>query len=150
VGRRTGTAAVLALLLTVGMLAACGKKAPPVAPVGAPLPEVVGFRGNVEGDVLTLSWGIGGASAAQIGVTGGFVVYRSRTSLGEEGCMVCPPVFDPMVDIPLFFPANVPPPEQRFSYQESLATGYRYIYKVAVYGNDGRAGPESEVLEYLF
>lgn len=136
------------MLAAALLVAGCGKKGPPVPPPTIPPLTVEGLEGEREGDRVFLTWTLAGADPAQLRATQGFAVYRSKTSLGGESCMVCPLVFERVGDVPLAFDNRGRPGKDLFRYSERVETGYRYIYKVAAVS--GGVGPYSPVVEFLY
>jgi predicted small lipoprotein YifL len=136
------------VLASLFLLAGCGKKGPPVAPTVIQPIAVETLEGEREGDRVFLSWTMQEASPEQLRNTRGFAVYRSKTSLGDESCMVCPLVFERVGDVPLAFDNRAGLGKERFLYNERVQMGYRYIYKVAAVSGD--VGPYSPVVEFIY
>lgn len=136
------------VLASVFLLAACGKKGPPVPPKVTQPIAVETLEGEREGDRVYLFWTMQEPSPEQLKSTRGFAVYRSKTSLGGESCMVCPLVFERVGDVPMDFDSRSGLGKERFSYNERVEVGYRYIYKVAAVSGD--VGPYSPVVELIY
>lgn len=132
--RNTGILiSVLAVLCLV--MAACGKKAPPVPPNAPALPPVAHVKHHVDKDNrLTLAW-------APIEVKGsdtvaGYTVMRSMTRLDRETCDGCPILFE---RVSTLGPGTT-------EYREKLTPGMRYIYKVLAFTTYHAWSPDSGLI----
>jgi hypothetical protein len=135
--------AAAAVLLLLG----CGKKGPPVPPKTFPPIAVQNLQGSIDGGRVYLVWTLGPVQREQLRKTEGFAVYRSKTSLGEEGCIMCPLIFERVGMVPLAFDSRSGEGKNQFRYNEAVQSGFRYIYKVAAVSNE--VGPYSPVVEFI-
>lgn len=133
--RQTGLC--LILLLTI-MVMACGKKGPPVPPGIPDLPPVTGFVFDLQDDFVTLAWQRPSGKGASI--LKGYIVYRSKTAVGEEPCTGCPILFEKAAE----------PHKGTESFGEMIQNGYDYIYKVVAVSEYGTHSPDSELLRFRF
>jgi len=123
--------AALAILLAC---AACGVKAPPVAPNAKP-PSLASFGHQLDNDRLTLYW----TMAADGSQPQSFTLYRARTPLAEKPCDGCPLVFTPLRT----FPAKNP---EQGSLTLILEPGFHYGFKLTSTAENGLTGPESQTI----
>lgn len=128
-------------LAALGMLlicAACGVKAPPVAPNVQP-PRLASFDHRLDNNRLTLNWTMtAGSSQPQ-----SFTLYRARSPLAEKPCDGCPLVFTRLRTIP------AQDPEQG-SLTLTLEPGFHYGFKLTATAANGLTGPDSQtiIIEY--
>jgi hypothetical protein len=128
------------------MVAGCGVKSPPLPPKRQPPGAVTDLSGAVDGELLSLTWGIPPESD-QAGEAVGFAVYRSRTPLGEVACRDCPLVFEQAGEV------SVTPSDRqagRMTFSENLEQGYRYRYKLRSFDAFGAVSDDSNtvILDY--
>jgi len=135
------------ILLAVGFgWAACGKKAPPRPPVREEAPAAVSrLSKTVSGDTLRLTWNL---IAGKGQAAAGFYVYRSKMRLEDSNCPTCPILFERVAVIPNQGQGTGAAALGLFEYQETLESGYRYIYKVTAYFQSGLTGKDSNMVEF--
>ncbi len=144
------------LILKLSILAAfafylsgCGLKAPPVAPRPAPPPAVNDLSYKMQEDTLTLNWTIPKHKGKIHPDLEGFWVYRSRKPLSESECPDCPLTFKLLADIgKKALKSSAKLPKGRMTYSETLAKGYRYIYKVVAYNDSGSRFGDSNLVTF--
>jgi hypothetical protein len=144
-------AAFMLILAGVGFLwLGCGKKGPPRAP-RQPLPATVkdlGYR--IDDDRVKLSWTVPAADNSGAAYPAAVKLFRSKQPAEESGCEKCPIRFSEIAELPV--PAS--PTEKWGSipmgFTEVLERGYRYFYKVIVYGRDGIGGKDSNTIKFSF
>ncbi len=132
------------LIAIIILLCGCGRKALPVPPGQKPPPTVNDLNSSIEGDVLRLTWTVPEANKRIVSNLDGFVVYRSKKMISESDCKKCPVLFKRIADIPI----EKKDVSKKITYKETLAKGYRYIYKVTVYTNTGASGKDSNYIEF--
>ena len=132
------------LLCTAVFPLGCGRKAPPVPPGQAKPPVVDDLSSSIDEDMLELAWTIPDEKGKVASGLGGFVVYKSKTSLSESDCKGCPVLFKRIADIPI----KEKDINKKITYNETLEKGYRYIYKVTVYTKTGASGKDSNYIEF--
>lgn len=133
---------ILSILLCI-VVFGCGKKAPPVPPGQARPPVVDDLSSSIDGDMLELAWTIPDEEEKIASGLGGFIVYKSKTSLSDPVCKTCPVIFKRIADIPV----EEKDINKKITYRENLEKGYRYIYKVTVYTKTGASGKDSNYIE---
>jgi len=131
-------AVALAALGLVWAIAACGVKAPPVAP-GAKPPILASFGHHLENDLLTLRWTFAAGSSQPESMT----LYRARSPLAEKPCDGCPLVFKPLQTIAA---ADL----EKGSLALTLESGFHYGFKMRATAENGVTGPDSQtiIIEY--
>ena len=77
----------------------------------------------------------------------GFLIYQNQQPAYEEECPSCPVIFKQIGDVPI---PQAGPGTQPLVYQQSLEPGYRYIFKVRAYDDDGLAGRDSNLVQFNF
>jgi hypothetical protein len=75
-------------------------------------------------------------------------VFRSRLSAEEAGCENCPVRYAVSADIPIHKKRFEKSESIRMSYTEFIETGYRYIYKVNVFDENGIGGKDSNIVKF--
>jgi predicted small lipoprotein YifL len=146
------------LILKLSILAAfafslsgCGRKAPPVAPRPAPPPAVNDLSRQMQEDTLKLNWTIPKHKGKIHPDLEGFFVYRSQKPLSESECPNCPLTFKLVADIgPKTIKASEKKEKGHMTYSETLATGYRYIYKVVAYDDSGSRFDDSNLVTFNY
>ncbi|HUV50501.1 MAG TPA: hypothetical protein VMW78_05720 [Anaerolineae bacterium] len=140
-----GLAAIIFLILLciVVFPFGCGRKTDPVPPGQAGPPVVDNLNSSIDGDILELAWTIPDEKGKIASGLGGFIVYKSKTSLSEPVCEKCPVRFKKIADIPIV-EKDI---NKKITYRETLEKGCRYIYKVAVYTKTGAFGKDSNYIE---
>lgn len=132
------------LIAIIILLCGCGRKALPVPPGQKPPPTVNDLNSSIQGDMLRLTWTVPEANKRIVSNLDGFVVYRSKKMISESDCKKCPVLFKRIADIPI----EEKDISKKITYKETLAKGYRYIYKVTVYTNTGASGKDSDYIEF--
>jgi predicted small lipoprotein YifL len=136
---------VVCLLIAASFLACavgCGLKGPPVAPQ-IPAPAAVSdLAARVDKGRVTLAWRV--PEAVDAAPPEGFRIYRA--DLGPADCADCPLLFAKIGEVRLD-PQQRPAPETpwRLSWQDTPASGRRYVYKVSAYGR-GRETVDSNLV----
>ncbi len=140
-----GLIAIFSILICIVVFSpGCGRKAPPVPPGQARVPAVNDLSSSIDGDMLKLAWTIPDENRKIASDLGGFIVYKSKTSLSESACKECPVLFKRTADIPI----EEKDINKKITYKETLEKGYRYIYKVTVYTNTEAVGKDSNYIEF--
>ncbi len=144
---------LLVLLGLLVLVAACGKKLPPLAPdkvLPAPVRE---FKLSQEGDALVLSWllprvNLLGQPLTQVQ---GCRVYRGEVR-GVSSEAPCPSTnFVLYADIDLAYPQKGEVRGEALVFQDrELAPDHRYFYRVAAYDQSGDLGGWSPTLNHVW
>jgi predicted small lipoprotein YifL len=146
------------LILKLSILAAfafslsgCGRKAPPVAPRPAPPPAVNDLSRQMQEDTLKLNWTIPKHKGKRHPDLEGFFVYRSQKPLSESECPDCPLQFKLVADIGIeTIKISEKKKNGHMTYRETLAKGYRYIYKVVAYDDSGSRFDDSNLVTFKY
>ncbi|WP_124327619.1 hypothetical protein [Desulfonema ishimotonii] len=136
---------VVILVLLLGM-AGCGVKTFPVPPRRLPPPPAANLSAEVSGGTLTLSWQIQKAEDGK-NAAAGFRVYRSKEPVSEPDCKTCPVTYEQVADLAV---SDTDREKGRMIHTESLEKGYRYKYKVTVYGVGEIVGQDSESVNIVY
>ena len=129
-------------------LSGCGKKAPP-KPSRQEKPSIVDdLSYSLDGDKLKLTWTIPEVKTKVNSGLGGFYVFRSKKSVSESDCKNCLKIFKRVADISLEHMRNSG--KDIIKYAEVLEKGYRYIYKVVSYTNNGVTGKDSNMVDFTY
>jgi hypothetical protein len=128
----------------------CGKKGPPRVP-RQPLPATVkDLSYRIDNDLVKLSWTVPGTDDRNASYPAAAKLFRFKQLLEASNCETCPIHFTEIAD----FPVQVQPSEKsgstKMSYTEVLEQGYRYIYKVNLYNENGIGGKDSNTVEFSF
>lgn len=140
--------ALMALIwLTAALLAAsCGKKGPPQPPSGDKPPPVTDLAYSVTGNTVKLSWTIPQTTAKAKSAVVGFLIFRYQQPAYERECPNCPVNFQQIGDVPARGQPGVTP----LVFTQTIALGYRYIYKVKAYDHGGILSRDSNFVRFLF
>jgi hypothetical protein len=142
-----GLIATFSILLCIAVFfLGCGRKAPPVPPGQARPPAVDDLSSSIDEDMLELAWSIPDEKGKIASDSVGFIVYKSKTSFSEPVCKECPALFKRIADISI----EEKDINKKITYKETLEKGYRYIYKVTVYADNGVTGKDSNYIEFIY
>ena len=137
------------LIISASMLSGCGRKAPPKPPRESRPPQVIDLGYSISEDSIKLSWTIPKTSDKDESSATGFLIYRSKQSVSEADCENCPITFIKIEDVP--FRGGVSGrPESSVVFAQTIEPGYRYIYKIKAYDDDGVAGKDSNLIDFTY
>ena len=136
-------------MTSVFMLSGCGKKALPNPPSGNKPPKVIDLVYSISETTITLSWTIPKTSDKAKSAVTGFYIFRSKQSSIEADCPNCPVHFLKIGDV-LVRGSVSGKPERSVVFSQTIEPGYRYIYKVTAYNDDGVAGQDSNLIDFTF
>jgi len=141
---------IFILFILNGIWIGCGKKTPPVPPQRYIPPAVNDLSYRLEGDSLTLNWTIAAEKEAKTLAIAGCIVFRAQASIAESDCLTCPPEFEPIADLPIG--GDKPPKTIHgiMSYNDLVAKGYQYVYKVNCYSNKSVSGKDSNYVKFIY
>ena len=131
------------------MLSGCGKKASPKPPSGNRPPQVTDLGYSISENTIKLSWTIPKTSDKAKSPATGFFIYRSKQSAAEADCPDCPIYFLKIEDV-LVRSGVSGRPEPAVVFAQAIETGYRYIYKVIAYDEDGITARDSNLIDFRY
>jgi hypothetical protein len=131
------------------MLSGCGRKALPKPPRKSSPPQVKDLGYSVGKDSIKLSWTIPKTSNKAKSPATGFLIYRSKQSASEADCANCPMTFIKIGDVPVRGGASRRS-EPSLVFVQTIEPGYRYIYKIKAYDDDGVAGEDSNLIDFMY
>ena len=137
-------------LTSAVMVWGCGKKGPPEPPSGNRPPRVSDLSYSTDENLIKLSWTIPQTTAKSKTPVAGFVIFRFKQSAHEKECPNCPVIFEQVGDVPIRRSGPGQPALAPLVFTQSLETGYRYIYKMKAYDEDGVVSRDSNFVEFLF
>ena len=126
----------------------CGKKGPPRPPRLLLPPAVQDLAFTVQNGMVELTWTVVGTVGRSASSPAAVKVFRSRMSAVEAGCENCPVRYTVSGDIPIQKKRSEKSAPIRMSYTESVEPGYRYIFKVIVYDEEGRGSQDSNIVRF--
>jgi hypothetical protein len=126
----------------------CGKKAPPRPPQRRSPPAVKDLSYAVDNRIVELSWTVQGADDRSASAPVGYKVFRSKLSAAESNCEKCPIRFAEIADLPIQMKRSEKAKPTRMRFTEVLEPGYRYIYKVIAYDEDGEGSQDSNTVKF--
>ncbi len=128
----------------------CGKKGSP-RPPQQPLPAAVkDLSYRIDNDMLQLSWTVPVTDDHSATYPVGVKLFRFKQSAEESNCEKCPIRFTEIADLAVQMNRAEKSKSSAMSYTEVLERGYRYIYKVIVFNQDGIGGKDSNTIEFSF
>lgn len=127
-------------------LCGCGRKLPPAPPAHDKPPAVVDLAHRLEGDYLTLTWTVPPAGAKGLRPVAGFRVERADLTAAQAECAACPLDFRTVGEVRT--PGRLAGGQVRFS--ETIAPGFRYVYRVTAYDERRLAGDPSASVSLIF
>jgi hypothetical protein len=142
--KHLGYIAMLFCLLSV--LAACGRKAMPIAPGTAPPPKVTDLSAAVSDGSIVLSWSLAARSVATNPQIEGFHLYREMVAKSDTACEKCPRKFERIAEVLLNLATDRPDGRRQWQYKVPADTGYHYAFKVNILFPD-QLGPDSNIVE---
>ncbi len=145
------TAVVLVVIVAItasGMLVGCGRKAPPEPPLGTRPPKVKDLSFSMTGNTIKLSWMVPADEEQKKLPISGFLVYRSTQSVIEKECPNCPLRFVEVGDVPV--PAAGRGAAGPVVFVQTIEPGYRYVYKVVAYTDEGHTGRDSNLVDFEY
>jgi hypothetical protein len=153
---RTKTIALIVMVLAVitgistsGLFAGCGKKAPPEPPIGNRPPKVKNLSFSMTGNTIKLSWMVPAVDSKKTPPVRGFLIYRSKQSSLEADCPNCPLRFVEVGDVPV--PADATGGAAApVVFAQTIESGYRYVYKVVAYTDEGLTGKDSNQVDFIY
>ena len=131
------------------ILLGCGKKAPPRPPRGNRPPNVLDLAYSISGNTIKLSWTIPKTSAKAKSPAIGFIIYRAQQSDIDSDCPDCPIRFLRIGDV-LVTSTAPGQPEVPVVWTQTIEPGYRYLYKIKAYDDDGIRSSDSNMVDFRF
>jgi hypothetical protein len=136
-------------MASVFMLSGCGNKAMPEPPSGNRPPKVIDLGYSISENTIKLSWTVPKTSNKAKSPVTGFLIYRSKQSSVKADCPNCPIYFLKIGDV-LVRGGISGRPESSVVFAQAIEPGYRYIYKVKAYDDDGVAGKDSNLIDFTY
>ena len=113
-------------------------------PPKRPLPPVVqDLRHTIHGHVVELSWTLPASTGGSAAEPAEVKVLRAAQSGEEIGCEGCPLDFEIAAEIPIHAGVFEKSDSRTLRYTETIEPGYRYIYKIVVFDENGFGGKAS-------
>ena len=137
------------LTISACMLSGCGKKSLPKPPRESRPPQVTDLGYSIGENSIKLSWTIPKTSHQAKSPASGFLIYRSKLSASEADCENCPITFLKIGDVPVRG-GVARGPEPSVVFVQTIEPGYRYIYKVKAYDDDGVVGQDSNSIDFTY
>ena len=137
------------LIISASMLSGCGRKAPPKPPRKSSPPQVIDLGYSISEDSVKLSWTIPKTIDKDESPATGSLIYRSKQSVSEADCVNCPITFIKIEDVPVRGGVSGRP-ESSVVFAQTIEPGYRYIYKIKAYDDDGVAGKDSNLIDFTY
>ena len=137
------------LIISASMLSGCGRKAMPKPPSGDRPPQVIDLGFSISEDTIKLSWSIPKTNDKAKSPATGFLIYRSKQLASEADCANCPMTFIKIGDVPVRSGVSGKP-EPSVLFAQTIEPGYRYIYKIKAYDDEGVAGKDSNLIDFRY
>ena len=147
-------AAVILLAAVTALVAAtvwtgCGKKAMPQPPSGKRTPRVTDLAYSISDNIIKLSWTTPRTSETARNPVSGFYIYQAKQLTIDAECPNCPLHFELIGDV-LVRHGGSGKPDTPLVFTRDIEPGYRYVYKVQAYDEEGNAGRDSNVVDFTF
>ena len=126
----------------------CGKKGPPRPPRQPSPPPVQDLSYAIDNRRVELSWTIEGADDRSASSPVGYKVFRSKLSAQESNCEKCPLHFVEIGNLMVESKRAEKSKPIKMRFTELVEPGYRYIYKVIAYDNNGQGSKDSNVVQF--
>ena len=134
-------------LTAVAGVASCGKKGPPEPPKGNRPPRVRDLGYSTDKNSIKLTWTVPQTTAKAKNKAAGFLIFQSKQTAEDRECLSCPIKFTQIGDIPAGTAgAGLTP----LVFTNDLEPGYRYIFKVKTYDDEGLVSRDSNYVDFLF
>lgn len=120
--------AVLVLLISLALVAGCGRKTQPMPPKAVIAETITDLRSQLDDQAVTLTWTYPRLSinGARIDTIRAFIVYKAQVPASDY-CGGCPVVYDYEVEVD----ARKLEPGSQVTFRDTdLTAGYHYVYMV--------------------
>ena len=141
--------ALITWMASVLLLWGCGKKAMPEPPSGRRPPKVKDLKYSISENVMKLSWTIPKTSTKARLPIAGFFIYRSKQLGIDADCPNCPIHYQKIGEV-LVRRGAPGQPDPPLVYTQTVEPGYRYVYKVIAYDEDGITGRDSNLVDFMY
>lgn len=128
----------------------CGKKGPPKPPERRSPQAVKDLSYAIDNQIVELSWTVQGSDDRSASSPAGYKVFRSKLSAKEPNCEKCPIRFGEIGDVAIQMKRSETSKPTRMRFTEVLEPGYRYIYKVIIYDEDGKGSEDSNFVKFEY
>ena len=145
-----GALALVVWLTAAGLVWGCGKKGPPEPPSGNKPPQVTDLSYSISDNTIKLGWTVPATTATAKTPVTGFLIYQFKQSSQERECPNCPVIFKKVGDVPVRSGSRGQSSAQPIVFVQTIEPGYRYIYKVRAYNNEGGTGRDSNFVEFMY
>jgi hypothetical protein len=135
------------VIVAWGLMGGCGRKAPPEPPLGARPAKVKDLSFSLTDKTIKLSWTIPLGDGKKTLPISGFLIYRSRQNSIEKECPNCPLRFVEVGDVPAPAAGSA---TASVIFTQPIEPGYRYVYKVVAYTDEGRKGRDSNRVDFEY
>ena len=136
-------------LTAVAGVASCGKKGPPEPPRGNRPPRVRDLGYSTDQNSIKLTWTVPQTTAKAKNKAAGFLIFQSKQADDDPECPSCPVFFTQIGDVPAGT-AGAGQAAASLVFSQGLEPGYRYIFKVKTYDDDGLVSRDSNFVDFLF
>ena len=142
--------AALIWMASTAVVGGCGKKGPPQPPSGSRPPRVSDLNYGISENTIKLSWTIPQPDEKAKFPVSGFLIYQSKQPAYKRDCPNWPIIFTQIGNVPVRGGAAGRTARPSVVFVETIEKGYRYIFKVKAYSEEGAAGADSNFVEFNF
>ena len=139
-----------ACLLLGAMSAGCGIKGPPVPPERYRPAAVTDLSYESTGGRVALRWTLPPEKDQDRNPITGCSVYRSQFALPGTECVDCDASFKKAADVPVPQVAASDSSRTAIRFDDTIAPGFQYAYRVVCRTADGVSGDESNVVRFEY
>jgi len=134
------------LFLLLLILTSCGRKAPPILPKMASLPQIRDLSVQIQKNKVKLKWSLPVKSITEYPEIKGFYVYQAVIPKKEQACEKCPRKFERIGEIVLVPYMDLPDGRRQWQYKIPVDSERKYAFKVNIlFSKD--LGPNSNIVE---
>ena len=136
--------------IAIVTLGGCGKKAMPEPPSGNKPPAVRDLSYSIRNNTIKLSWTVPQPDEKAKSTVTRFLIFRSKQMSIEDDCPNCPIRFERIGELPAQGVGSGQSGPAAVVFNQAIESGFRYIYKIRTFDDDGIAGNDSNIINFFY